>query len=79
MELTEIKKYCIKELEGIEKRNPLLDIFYILLKENGKSYMALRTAWLKTRSKQLNLFSEARNEKHEINLLYMRKALKGKS
>ena len=56
MELKEIKEYCIKELVGIEKRNPLLDIFYILLKENGKSYMALRTAWLKTSSQQLNLF-----------------------
>ena len=56
MDLTEIKKYCIKELVGIEKRNPLLDIFYIILKDQGKSYMALRTAWLKTNSRQLNLF-----------------------
>jgi len=56
MELNEIKKYCLKELEGIETRNPLLDIFYIILKDQGQSYMALRTAWLRTKSKQLNLF-----------------------
>ena len=56
MELNEIKNFCIRELKRIETRNPLLDIFYILLKENGKSYMALRTAWLKTNSQQLNLF-----------------------
>jgi len=56
MELTEIKKYCIREIEGIESRHSILDVFYILLKENGKSYMALRTAWLKTNSRQLNLF-----------------------
>lgn len=58
MELNEIKKYCIRELKEIETRNPILDIFYILLKENGKSYMALRTAWLKTKSRQLDLFTK---------------------
>lgn len=76
MELKEIKDFCIDEIKGIEKRKAILDIFYIILKDQGKSYMALRTAWLKTKSRQLDLFNEAQNE---INMLYMRKALERKS
>lgn len=58
MDMNEIKAYCIKELEEIDRKKPLLDIFYIILKDHGKSYMNVRTAWLKTNSKQLNLFKE---------------------
>ena len=56
MELSLIKEFCIREIKGLETRNPLLDIFYILLKANGKSYMRSRTARIKNNSQQLNLF-----------------------
>lgn len=56
MDLNEIKAFCIKELEETEKKKPLLDIFYIILKDHGQSYMRVRAAWLKTSSRQLNLF-----------------------
>jgi len=78
MELSEIKDFCIKELKGIETRNSILDIFYILLKDKGQSYIALRTAWIKTRSRQLDLFKEVKNGKYEVNLLSMQKAFKRK-
>jgi len=78
MEISEIKEFCIKELKGIEKKNPILDIFYIILKDQGQSYIALRTAWIKTKAQQLDLFKEVKNGKYEINLLPVRKAFKRK-
>ena len=60
METKDMKRYCISEIARIEKlKGPLLDIFYILLKANGKSYIQYRAARLKTQRQQLNLF-EAR-------------------
>jgi transcriptional regulator with XRE-family HTH domain len=56
----EIKQYCAHEIDAIDPAS-LLDIYYIILKSYGKSYVDVRVAWIDADSRQLDLFSAVRN------------------
>ena len=58
MGLKDMKEYCIKEIKTMAAYNPLLDIFYLIIQDQGKSYKQIRTTWIKTRTQQIKLFKE---------------------
>ena len=58
MNIEELRSYVIREVSRTENRSVLLSLFYILLEEEGKSYVAVRTAWLRYYFKQLRLFPD---------------------
>jgi len=51
-----LKEFVLQEIKHVESRGILLDLFYRILKEDGKSYMQVRKAWIKHNRKQLSLF-----------------------
>ncbi len=53
-----LREVVSREIEHVENRGILLDLFYRILKEDGKSYSQVRAAWFKYDRKQLHLFEE---------------------
>jgi len=51
-----LKEVVSKEIEYTENRSILLDLFYRILKEDGKTYLQVRKAWIEHDRKQLCLF-----------------------
>lgn len=58
MGIKDMKEYCIKEIKGMGAYNPLLEIFYLIIQDQGKSYQSFRSTWIKDRKQQLKLFKE---------------------
>lgn len=58
MEIKDMKEYCIKKIDTMVSRDPLLDIFYLIIKDQGKSYKQIRSTWIKVRTQQTQLFKE---------------------
>lgn len=58
MRIEEMKAYCIREIKAMKTYNPLLSVFCLILRDRGKSYTRLRTAWKKANLQQLKLFKE---------------------
>lgn len=58
MGIKDMKDYCIKEIRTMKAYNPLLDIFYLIIKDKGQSYTQIRSAWNRTARKQINLFKK---------------------
>ena len=44
----DLRKLILKEIERIDDWGTLLDLFYIVLKHKGKSYIEIRKEWLKS-------------------------------
>ncbi len=55
-----LKEVVSQEIEHMENRSILLDLFYRILKEDGKSYLQVRKAWIEHDRKQLSLFEQSR-------------------
>jgi len=55
-----LKEVVSREIEHTENRSILLDLFYRILKEDGKSYLQVRKAWIEHNRKQLSLFEQGR-------------------
>ena len=55
--LSEIRAFVLREIAKIEDRSALLDVYYIILKLYGKSYVQARRAWIRHNQKQLKLFN----------------------
>lgn len=51
-----LKEFVNEEIKHVENRGLLLDLFYRILKEDGKSYLQVRKAWIEHNHKQLHLF-----------------------
>ena len=51
-----LKEVVSREIKQTENRSILLDLFYRILKEDGKSYLQVRKAWIEHDRKQLRLF-----------------------
>ncbi|MFH1931038.1 MAG: hypothetical protein ABIN18_05555 [Pseudomonadota bacterium] len=58
MGIKDMKEYCIKEIRTMKAYNPLLDIFYLIIKDKGQSYTQIRSTWIRTRIQQTELFKE---------------------
>ena len=58
MGIKDMKEYCIKEIKTMGAYNPLLDIFYLIIQDKGKSYIQMRSTWIKTGIQQRELFKE---------------------
>lgn len=58
MRIKEMKEYCIKEIKIMGTYNPILDIFYLIIQDQGKSYKQIRTAWIRAGTQQMKLFKE---------------------
>lgn len=58
MKIKEMKEYCIKEIKLMGAYNPLLEIFYVIIKDQGKTYQSFRSTWIKDREQQMELFKE---------------------
>ena len=58
MGIKDMKEYCIQEIKTMGAYNPLLDIFYLVIQDQGKSYKQIRTAWIRARIQQMTLFKE---------------------
>ncbi len=58
MEVKDMKEYCIKEIKTMGTYNPLSEIFYLIIQDQGKSYKYFRTAWIKDQARQMKLFKE---------------------
>lgn len=54
----DMKEYCIKEIKTMGTYNPLLEIFYLIIQDQGKSYQSFRSIWIKDRKQQKELFKE---------------------
>lgn len=53
-----LREVVSREIEHLENRGILLDLFYRILKEDGKSYMQVRKSWFEYDRNQLELFEE---------------------
>lgn len=58
MGIKDMKEYCIKEIKTMGAYNPLLEIFYLIIQDQGKSYKYFRSSWIRNREKQMKLFKE---------------------
>jgi len=58
MGIKDMKEFCIKEIKGMGTYNPLLEVFYLIIQDQGKSYQSFRATWIRARKQQLNLFKE---------------------
>ncbi|HUT43842.1 MAG TPA: hypothetical protein VMW95_05855 [Desulfobacterales bacterium] len=58
MGIKDMKEYCIREIKAMGAYNPLLDIFYLIIQDQGKSYKQTRTAWIRAGTQQMKLFKE---------------------
>jgi len=56
IEIKDMKEFCIKEIKTICTHNPLLDIFYLIIKDQGKNYTQIRSTWIKAQDQQMKLF-----------------------
>lgn len=56
--IPDVKQYCIEAFKLIDEIGPILDIFYILLKDQGLSYQSFRIKWRQASERQLKLFRE---------------------
>ena len=52
----EVRRFVLRELQTMPS-TVWLDIFYLILKEEGRSYLRCRTAWLKQRQLDLEGFN----------------------
>jgi len=52
-----IKEYVNEEIPFVESRQTLYDIFFLILKDQGKSYQSLRRSWIDEHSRQFDLFN----------------------
>ena len=59
METREMKEYCIEEIKKMTGYEPLLDIFYLIIQDQGKSYQSFRSTWIKARTQQKELSKES--------------------
>jgi hypothetical protein len=56
-----IREYVNDEIPFIESRQTLYDVFFLLLKDQGRSYQNFRRSWIDTNSRQLDLFNGYRS------------------
>lgn len=58
MEIKDMQEFCIKEIKMMGAYNPLLEVFYVIIQNQGKSYQSFRSTWNKDRKQQMKLFKE---------------------
>jgi len=52
-----IKEYVNHEIPFVESRQTLYDVFFLLLKDQGRSYQSIRRSWIREGSRQFELFN----------------------